>query len=178
MTDTYKYTDKATGQRVEKQKLLVLFTLREVYEHFKELHPGVKVGFSKFCDLRPRQCALAGPSGSHSVCVCTIHQNVTLMMEGTKLAKLTKDMEIPLTDYKDCLAQLICDKNITNCRLGQCDDCGNSEKGKSGREAKFRSYLYKVFDKHKIENVSYTQWVSTDRSNVVTKQELADDFVV
>ena len=42
----------------------------------------IKVGFSKFADFHPKHCVLAGASGTHSVCVCTIHQNVKLMMLG------------------------------------------------------------------------------------------------
>ena len=33
-------------------------------------HPDVKVGFSKFAELRPKECVLAGATGTHSVCVC------------------------------------------------------------------------------------------------------------
>ena len=54
--------------------------LREVYHEFKGQFPAQKVGFSKFADLRPKHCVLAGASGTHSVCVCTIHQNVKLMI--------------------------------------------------------------------------------------------------
>ena len=42
----------------------------------------MKIGFSKFAELRPRYCVLAGASGTHSVCICTIHQNVKLMILG------------------------------------------------------------------------------------------------
>jgi hypothetical protein len=34
----------------------------------------VKIGFSKFCELRPKHCILAGASGTHSVFVHTIYQ--------------------------------------------------------------------------------------------------------
>lgn len=38
------------------QKHLVLCNLKEVYELFKAHHQDIKIGFSKFADLRPRQC--------------------------------------------------------------------------------------------------------------------------
>ena len=63
-----------------KQKRLVLCNLKELYCCFKKRYPDVKVGFSKFCTLRPKWCVLAGSSGTHSVCVCTIHQNVELLI--------------------------------------------------------------------------------------------------
>ena len=58
--------------RVIMQKRLVLANLRELYHLFKDRHPVVKVGFSKFAELRPPHCVLAGASGTHSVCVLFI----------------------------------------------------------------------------------------------------------
>ena len=57
----------------------------------------IKVGLFKFADFRPKHCVLAGASGTHSVCVCTIHQNVKLMMLGIQHS------DIPT--YHHCLAK-------------------------------------------------------------------------
>ncbi len=54
------------SQLLDKQKRLVLGNLKEVYRAFKE---NDKVGFSKFAELRPRHCILAGASVTHPVCV-------------------------------------------------------------------------------------------------------------
>lgn len=70
------------GKRQHVQKKLVLMNISELYENFKEKYPDVKIGFSKFASLRPQHCVLAGSSGTHTVCVCTIHENVKLMLEG------------------------------------------------------------------------------------------------
>ena len=64
---------KKEGKRQHIQKRLVLSNLKEVYHEFKERFPDKKIGFSKFADLRPKHCILAGGSGTHTVCVCTIH---------------------------------------------------------------------------------------------------------
>ena len=64
---------KQGEQRVQVQKQLVLSNLKELYQLFKDNFPYEKVGFSKFAELRPKHCVLAGASGTHSVCVCTIH---------------------------------------------------------------------------------------------------------
>ncbi len=77
------------GEKERKQKHLVLCNLKEAYQKFKEKFPEAKLGFSKFAQLRPKECVLAGPHGTHSVCVCTIHQNAKLMLLGSKLQKLT-----------------------------------------------------------------------------------------
>jgi hypothetical protein len=49
----------------------------------------VSIGFSKFAELHPKHCILAGARGTYTVCVCVIHQNITLMVQG---AHLTADL--------------------------------------------------------------------------------------
>ena len=39
---------------VRKQKRLVLCNLHELFVAFKERNPNVKIGFSKFCTIRPK----------------------------------------------------------------------------------------------------------------------------
>ena len=56
---------------VHKQKLC---TLQELYNAFKEKHPKVNIGFSKFQALGPKWCVLAGSEITHSVCVCSADQ--------------------------------------------------------------------------------------------------------
>jgi len=58
------------GKRQQIQKRLVLCNLKEAYEQFKQKYPDQKIGFSKFAELRPKECVLAGSSRTHSVCVC------------------------------------------------------------------------------------------------------------
>ena len=55
---------------------------------------------------------LAGASGSHNVCVCTTHQNVKLMIEGSKVLtfeaiRLMFGEDGDIT-YKHLLASLLC----------------------------------------------------------------------
>jgi len=69
------------GEKEEHQKRLVLCYLKELYAPFNKTHMqhGLKkVGFLKFASLRPKWCVLAGSSGTHSVCVCKIHQSPKL----------------------------------------------------------------------------------------------------
>ena len=51
-----------------------LSNLLELYTDFKEKHPNVNIGFSKFCALRPKW--VAGSKMTHCVCSCSAHQNV------------------------------------------------------------------------------------------------------
>lgn len=50
-------------------KKLILCNLKEAYKHFKDKFPSMKIGFSKFAELRPKHCMFAGQSGTH--CLCT-----------------------------------------------------------------------------------------------------------
>ena len=58
-----------------------LCILHKIYIAFKENHPNVNIGFSKFCVLRPKWCVLAGSKINHSVGVCKAHQNVVLLVD-------------------------------------------------------------------------------------------------
>ncbi|XP_033218287.1 uncharacterized protein LOC117173755 [Belonocnema kinseyi] len=47
----------------------------ELYARFVALHENVMLGFSKFAQLRPKHCVLAGVSGTQNACVCVYHEN-------------------------------------------------------------------------------------------------------
>ena len=64
------------GKKVPMQKRMVLCNLNELFTTFKSEHEDVKIGFTKFSQLRPKHCVLAGSSGTHTVCVCIYHENV------------------------------------------------------------------------------------------------------
>ena len=98
---------------VHKQKSLVLCNLREMYAAFKEKYCNVKLGFSKFCKFRPKWCVLAGFSGTHSVCVCSIHQNAILLVDA-----INWDIT-----YKDLISKIVCDSTRKECTMHQCESC-------------------------------------------------------
>ena len=69
-----------------------LCNLQEFYTAFKEKHPNVNIGFSKFCALRPKWCVLAGSKMTHFVCVCSAHQNVVLLVDAINWDLTYKDL--------------------------------------------------------------------------------------
>ena len=69
-----------------------LCNLQEFYTAFKEKHPNVNIGFSKFCALRPKWCVLDGLKMNHSVCVCSAHQNVMLLVDAMDCDLIHKDL--------------------------------------------------------------------------------------
>ena len=154
------------GEKVHLQKRLVLCNLKEAYHHFKELHPNVKVGFSKFTQLRPKECVLAGTTGTHSVCVCVSHQNVKLMIAGARLEALTKG---EFRHYSDCLAYIQCDPPTADCANGICEECRGTQPLKVELEA--------IMEENGVESVQYSQWVNTDRANLETHVVPVADFL-
>ena len=90
------------GKNVHVSKRLILCNLKELYTAFKDKHPDLKISFSKFASLRPKWCITVGPKGTHSVCVCTAHQNVKLLLSSVNLSK----------DYHELLELIVCDRNL------------------------------------------------------------------
>ena len=157
------------NQRAHVQKRLMLGNLKELYQEFKEKQPTDKIGFSKFAGLRPKHCILAGASGTHTVCVCTIHQNVKLMMISGKIAELSAYDDVPLKKYSHCLAKIICNPPQPDCYLQNCNSCP----GITG----LKEHLYALMDDNMIDTIQYKQWVSTDRSTLETITKPAYEFV-
>ena len=160
---------KTAEGRVHVQKRLVLSNLRELYQMFKDRYPNETVGFSKFADLRPKHCVLAGASGTHSVCVCTIHQNVKLMMLGARIQDLTSTNGTVFKTYNHCIAQVICNPSLPECYLHTCKHC-------PGIDA-LKESLLAVLDDNIIDSVTYKQWTTTDRSTLETTSKTSDEFV-
>ena len=64
------------------QKRLLMGNLNELHAQFQSENPDFPLGLSTFASLRPKQCVLAGSSGTHCVCVCPTHENMRLMILG------------------------------------------------------------------------------------------------
>ena len=118
---------------------MVLSNLREGYWEFKERFPDCKIGLSKFAELRPKHCVLAGASGTHTACVCTIHQNVKLMSFAMQISELPT--------YHHCLAKIMCNPPHPRCYLGECDVCPGIEM--------LKEELLTHFDKTDVEQIVY-----------------------
>ena len=99
-----------------RQKRLILSNLKELYANFKTRHSHIQVGFSKFCELRPKWCVLAGSSGTHSVCVCTYHQNMKLLLAPLNIS------------YEELFPFIVCDQNNRECMVHRCPRCPQSNK--------------------------------------------------
>ena len=73
--------------------------------------------FSKFCELRPKWCIRADSHGTHSVCVCSIHQNAILLVDA---------LDITHT-YKELMSRLVCSSESADCMIHLCEKCPGKE---------------------------------------------------
>lgn len=138
----------------------------EAFLSFKDKNPMLKIGFSKFAELRPRNCVLAGSSGTHSVCVCTSHQNVKLMLENAKISSLTNG---ELHTYKHCIAKALCNPASIKCYFGECSTCPGTDY--------IKNLLEEKFEEKGIEKITFRQWISVDRCNLETIEKSTSDFI-
>ena len=122
-----------------------LCNLQELYTAFKEKHPNVNIGFSKFCALRPKWCFLAGWKMTHSVCSCIAHQNLVLLVDA---------MDLDLT-YKDLIKKNVCNTASNKCIMHRCES--------SPGTATLKEFLYQELNEHEDDQkFSYCQWDATD----------------
>jgi hypothetical protein len=116
---------KKDGKCIHVQKTLILGNLKDIFNKFKNDFQNVKIGFSKFCQLRPRYVILAGPPGTRSVCVCVQHQNIKLMADAIKLNELTKEMNLEknVSTLKHILVLTSCNPPTEDCLLNNYTQC-------------------------------------------------------
>ncbi|XP_057336012.1 uncharacterized protein LOC130674639 [Microplitis mediator] len=157
------------GKREHVQKKLILCNLKELYETFKEQNPENKIGFSTFASLRPPQCVLAGSGGTHTVCVCAVHQNIKLMMLGSNLASLTRHLPIPLVQYQDCFKLIVCPNPSSDCYFQKCPNCPGIKL--------LEELLETVFDENEIDDITYKYWISNPRCSLETFIKSSSDFI-
>jgi hypothetical protein len=134
------------NQKVAKQRRLLLMNLEEAYALFKQENIGLKIGFSTFAALRPKECVLALHNvGTHAVCVCQYHQNVKLVFEPMKRL-------FNMESYRDLFTQMMCIESTIQCHLLQCNQC-------PGIEA-MELYLADLMANNEIDEMSYKQWIN------------------
>lgn len=141
------------GVKMEKQIKLILMNLKEAHALFKEQYPNLKIGFSKFASLRPKECIPAlDKRGMHAVCMCIYHQNTKLASDA-----LIKNMNAPsdIKDYKGFCSKLMCEEPTDDCHLRTCGYCNN--------DAGLRKVLDEMFT-DEFDRVTYKQWISIEHS--------------
>jgi hypothetical protein len=153
----------SVSRNVLVQKRLVLYNLRELYAAFQDKHPDSSIGLSKFCELRPKWCVIAGASGTHSVCICTIHQNLELLFRAIKIEK--KEMN-------PFIESMMCAEVSRDCYLRDCPRCPKSN-------VLLLEYFSTYFKDCEYDEtpVHAVQWTATDRCEVNDLLMSVTDFI-
>ena len=71
------------------------------------------LSLEKFCTFQPKWCVLAGSASTHSVCLCSVHQNVIVLIDG-----INWDIT-----YKDSISRIVCNSTRKECMMHQCESC-------------------------------------------------------
>ena len=121
--------------------------------------PQQKIGFSKFCTLRPKWFVLAGSSGTHSVCICSTHQNAVLLID-------VIDWECT---YKDLMKKVVYDPDNKVCMMHHCESCPGSAALKKFLDDEL-SHLDMDSEFH------YCQWQTTDHAALATLTTTFEEY--
>lgn len=131
---------------------MLLLTINEAYAIFKETYPEIRIGVSKFAQLRPKECTLiTDKKGAHATCICIYHQNVKIMFNALK-AKNCFDANV--VTYKHLLQKIVCENPKEDCFPQNCEECPGTQHVEEALAAK----LYDNF----MEEIKIRQWISNE----------------
>ena len=140
------------------------------------------------------------PSGTHSVCLCTVHQNTKLIFDAfcsainksiekrerdfykNKNKQMEADEEHGRKDkteqnfslfnvtHKNMLAMIVCNIQKMECMVHRCHKCPTYTALREYVELKFQEYDIE-------EDITYSQWDRTDRTILRTQTTPVDEFI-
>ena len=119
-----------------------LCNLQKSYTAFREKSPNINIGFSK-------QCVLASSKMIYSVCVCSSHQIVVLIVHA---------MNWNLTQ-KDLMKKMVCNIDSSKCLIHRCESCLDT--------ATLKKFLCQELNEHEDdEKFKYCQWDTSHIDNL------------
>ena len=109
------------GGKTKLQARHLTTTINEVYAMFKESNPDIKIGRSKFSELRPKHVLLSSQL-PRNVCLCKYHENFIMAVN-----TLNKEFgHIPKYDH-DLPAKLVCAAATDDCWFNRCPTCSDAK---------------------------------------------------
>lgn len=111
---------------------LMQLTLKSAYRQFQLEHPAVKIGFTKFSLLRPRNVRLL--TRSHwEFCVCTVCQNIKYKVRALNMcASKARMHHLKIEkEHRGIIDLVLCPKadssrfHASDCVYGTCGNCKN-----------------------------------------------------
>ena len=130
------------GEKRRISKRLIYTSLKELFAEFVAINPDMKIGITKFSQLRPKYSAWLGPNGHHVTCVCVLHENFRVLRQVT-VSTLKK---------AEFIQQFLCEDATSDCHLWFCSDC-----------PKFHD-MQEFVEENVTSDVQYQLWQTTDRA--------------
>ena len=127
-------TIKGDDKKERVSKHVMIMTMKDAFELFKRKHKDVKIGFTSFCKLKPKQVRKVSETNKRS-CLCQICCNAALKEEAMKtLINSTDEMKQVSKGLKvlkkDVSAMTLCSFGNENntprseCLNRKCKNCG------------------------------------------------------
>ena len=114
---------------------------------FQRKTPKCKYWVLKVLRLEPKWCVLAGSKMIHSVCFCSAHQNVVLLVDA---------MAWDLT-YKNLIKKIVYNTDSNKCIMHRCESCPST--------ATLKEFLGQELNEHEDdEKFNYWQRDKMDRA--------------
>ena len=142
----------SVSRNTHKQKRLILSNLNKLYANFKSKYVSTSIGFWKCCELQPEGCVLSRSSGTHSMCICTYHQNMKLLLAPLNVT------------YQKLFPLVVYDINTKECIVHRCPGCPESN-------TLLRDFLFHTIGDCDDDVIEFSQWTTTDRSNLTHHTE-------
>ena len=112
------------------------------------------------------------------MCVCIYHQNVKLMLDACKFS----------TDQHSLTELMVCDRTNRECMLHGCENCPGTEPLREHLLSEFEKLYRKEEDadcasgssddeEEDEREVKFSQWVTTDRADIVKQKLPVSEFV-
>ena len=157
--DTMSIKNWESGIRTHVAKRHMMTTVAEAYSLFVSDNPDIKLGKSKFFELRPLHVRPMNEM-PHNVCVCIHHANYNFLLKA-----LNKVAPIVPGSSTEFLKEITCDMSNEKCISGECSKC------------------YKISDILPLQldismKVTWNQWKSVEnRFQIITNTETLDDLL-
>lgn len=172
---TVTVNEGGTSTKVTLQCRLLLDTLDELYNCYTAENPGVKIGLTKFSQLRPTHVVFAQTTGAHSVCVCTKHQNLKLMMVAARIPFYSSQDNKPIKNREDLISRVMCNPPRNSCYLRECSECPKIDD--------LKEELIDLLEKYHGDKVRYSKCMTTgektkfNRCTIVPLEQNHEEFV-
>ena len=109
------------GENIQLQKRVLLMSLSDAYNEFVKSFPNLKISYSKFCKLRPKNISLFSTEVHYS-CLCIHCENMKLLLEG--LAGFVTSIKLTLDIL---MTKITCHSQNFRCVSGICQECVDAE---------------------------------------------------